>query len=92
MRSIESLLDMSGKKPDIALISLDSKSIDSWEACYRLKGKMDIPVVFLGKKSTKEIWTRAVRAGAEHYVEEPVIVPVLEARMKAILRRYNSRR
>ena len=81
---------MSENKPDIALISLDSKAIDSWEACYYLKGKLDVPVVFLGNSTNEEIWTRVVRAGAEHYFEESVSVPILEARLKAILRRYNK--
>jgi len=60
------------------------------EACTELQNIFGVPVILLGEDPTEQAWVRAVEAGADFYLRKPFSYPVLIARVKAILRRYQS--
>lgn len=84
------LFEQNGVKPDLVIIDETLPSGDSVEACYQLRNFFDVPVVLLGNSSSKEGWRRVMQADADAYVAKPVRTRELIARVKAILRRYES--
>jgi len=48
----------------------------------------DAPILMLGTIPSRKVWTKAVEAGADFYLERPFGYSELVARVKALLRRY----
>jgi len=86
----EAVSSLGESKHDIAIIRLDTLSEDDLEACSFLHNKFNIPVIILGKEQGDWVWEKAVEAGVDHYVQEPVSGVELAARIRAILRRYKK--
>ena len=84
------LFEQNAFKADLVIMDETLPSGDSMEACYQLRNISDVPVVLLGNSSSKEGWRRVVQAGADAYMTKPVRTRELIARVKAILRRYES--
>jgi len=86
----ETLFEQNGFKPDLVIMDETLPSGDSMETCYQLRNIFDVPVVLLGNSSSKEGWRRVMQADADAYLAKPVRIRELIARVKALLRRYES--
>ncbi|MFH1662502.1 MAG: hypothetical protein ABH934_01065 [Chloroflexota bacterium] len=78
--------ELIGYKPDLIILGEESM-MDSFEACCRLRRVIDTPILIMGSIHRDSGWSRAVKSGADCYLEKSVAFPELVARIKAILRR-----
>ncbi len=83
---IEVLAKLSELKPDLIILG-EGLPVDSFEICCQLRQAVDVPILVMGRVPHAIGWVKAVKSGADCYLEKPVSCLELVARTKAILRR-----
>lgn len=81
-------------RPDLVLLDLMLPGMDGLEVCRNLKGDDEtssIPVIMLTAKGTEADIVVGLEMGADDYITKPFSPKVLVARVKAVLRRKESR-
>ena len=73
--------------PDVVVLDLMLPGIDGFETCRRLRSFSDVPIVMLTARSDDMDIVAGLEAGADDYLAKPVQPRVLEAKLKAVLRR-----
>lgn len=80
--------------PDLVITDADMPGLDGFTLCKAIKeteGFKGVPVIILsGRKITEEDVLSGYNKGADDYILKPVSFPVLLAKIKAVLRRYES--
>ncbi|MFA5859141.1 MAG: response regulator transcription factor [Elusimicrobiota bacterium] len=80
-------------QPDIAVFAQDVM-INPEQCCTFMKADpklSNIPIIVLGNTQQPEVMISVLNAGADDYLNPPVSIPELIARIKAILRRVSMR-
>ena len=81
-------------RPDLVITDAEMKGLDGFALCKALKeteGFSGIPVIIMsGRKISEEDILAGYNRGADDYLIKPVSFPVLLAKMKAVLRRYEG--
>lgn len=81
-------------KPDIVVTDVDMPDMDGFSLCRLLKKYADtesIPVIIIsGHAVDDRSMVTGLEVGADDYVLKPVSLPVLLARIRAVLRRYEA--
>ncbi len=77
---------------NINLIILDINLPDEsgLDICAKIRKDFNIPIVFLTAKDTEEDIIKGFKAGGDDYITKPFSLPVLKARLKAILKRGST--
>ena len=91
----KSALEQSRHKPDLVLLDVMMPEMDGWEVCRRLKqdpNTASIPVLFLTAKGAEMDEVVGLELGAEDYIVKPISMRKLLARVRAVLRRYETRK
>jgi len=83
---IEVLARLNELKPDLIILG-EGLPVDSFEICCQLRQAVDVPILMMGIVPSATGWLKAVKSGADCYLEKPVSCSELVARTKAILRR-----
>ena len=86
----EILFNQNGFKPDLVMMDDVLLDGDAMDACYQLRNTFGIPVILLGRDSSKEAWRRVMEANIDSYLMKPVRHRELIARVRAILRRFQN--
>jgi DNA-binding response OmpR family regulator len=90
----EALLLFKDSKPDLILCDAEMPGLDGHALCRRIKQEADartVPVVLMsGAKMADKDVLQGFEGGADDYVLKPFSLPVLLARLKAVLRRYEA--
>ena len=90
----EALLLVRDSKPDLILCDAEMPGLDGHALCRRLKQEADtrsIPVVLMsGARMADKDVLQGFESGADDYVMKPFSLPVLLARLNAVLRRYTA--
>jgi DNA-binding response OmpR family regulator len=73
--------------PDIVVLDLMLPGMDGFEVCRRVRAMGDVPVVMLTARGDDFDVVGGLEAGADDYVVKPVEPRVLDARLRAVLRR-----
>ncbi|MFD7714269.1 response regulator [Streptomyces sp. NPDC059814] len=77
-----------GARVDIAVLDLMLPGMDGFEVCRRIRVRTaTLPVIMLTARGDDRDIVTGLEAGADDYVVKPVTAPVLEARIRAALRR-----
>ncbi|MGA4840662.1 response regulator transcription factor [Streptomyces sp. G45] len=79
-----------GRGVELAVLDLMLPGLDGFEVCRRIRARADrptLPVIMLTARGDDEDVVGGLEAGADDYVVKPVTAPVLEARIRAALRR-----
>ncbi|WP_433425485.1 response regulator [Microtetraspora malaysiensis] len=74
-------------RPDIVVLDLMLPGMDGFEVCRRIRAAGPIPVIMLTARGDDFDVVGGLEAGADDYVVKPVTGRVLEARIRAVLRR-----
>jgi len=82
----EALSQMSDLRPDLIILG-EGLAEDSFKACRQLRQAVGIPILMLGTTPRSRGWVKAINAGADLYLAEPVSQAELVARIRAIMRR-----
>ncbi|MFI0978416.1 response regulator transcription factor [Streptomyces sp. NPDC021093] len=77
-----------GDKVELAVLDLMLPGLDGFEVCRRIRARSaTLPVIMLTARGDDWDIVTGLEAGADDYVVKPVTAPVLEARIRAALRR-----
>jgi DNA-binding response OmpR family regulator len=72
---------------DVVVLDVMLPGIDGFEICRRLRRDSDVPVIMLTARGDDFDVVAGLEAGADDYVVKPVEPRVLDARIRAVLRR-----
>jgi two-component system response regulator MtrA len=72
---------------DVVVLDLMLPGLDGFEVCRRLRRGSDIPVIMLTARGDDLDIVGGLEAGADDYVVKPVQPRVLDARIRAVIRR-----
>jgi two-component system response regulator MtrA len=76
--------------PDVIVLDVMLPGLDGFEVCRRLRAGGTTPIIMLTARSDDLDVVAGLEAGADDYVAKPVRPRVLEARIKAVLRRVGT--
>ncbi|MFW6134473.1 MAG: response regulator transcription factor [Elusimicrobiota bacterium] len=79
--------------PDIILLDIIMPELKGWEVCKKIrenKNTSKIPVIMLTGQNSSENEIHGLQCGADDYIIKPYDSRILIARIKTILRRYDS--
>lgn len=76
--------------PDLILLDIGLPGRDGFSLCASLRKSVRVPVIFVTSRDSDMDEVRALSLGGDDYITKPYSVPVLLARMKAVLRRGGS--
>jgi len=77
--------------PDLAILDIKLPRMDGLELLRRLRQSGDLPVIFLTSKDEEIDELMGLNAGADDYIRKPFSQRLLLERVKAVLRRAESR-
>ena len=84
----EAALDSTGgATADVVVLDVMLPGVDGFEVCRRLRRGSDVPVIMLTARGDDFDIVGGLEAGADDYVVKPVEPRVLDARIRAVLRR-----
>ena len=90
----EGLMLVRESRPDIILVDSDMPGLDGHSVCRVLKKEaatQSVPVVIMsGARISEPDILAGFSGGADDYVAKPFSLPVLMARLEAVLRRYKA--
>ncbi len=76
--------------PDVVVLDLMLPGMDGFEICRRIRADGDLPIIMLTARNDDMDVVAGLEAGADDYVVKPVQPRVLEARIRAVLRRSSG--
>ncbi|MCZ6696713.1 MAG: response regulator transcription factor [Acidobacteria bacterium] len=76
---------------DLLVLDLMLPGIDGMEICRTLRRESDLPILMLTARTTTEDRVEGLEAGADDYLPKPFSPRELTARIRAVLRRTDSR-
>ena len=84
----EAALDSLGGGPaDVVVLDVMLPGVDGFEVCRRLRRVSNVPVIMLTARGDDFDVVAGLEAGADDYVVKPAEPRVLDARIRAVLRR-----
>ncbi|MFI5613661.1 response regulator [Amycolatopsis sp. NPDC051903] len=75
------------QSPDLVVLDLMLPGMDGFETCRRMRTSGEVPIIMLTARSDDFDVVAGLEAGADDYVVKPVEPRVLDARIRAVLRR-----
>ena len=91
VRTGEEGLDLLGSvTPDVVVLDLMLPGVDGFEVCRRIRATGDLPIIMLTARNDDIDVVAGLEAGADDYVAKPAQARVLEARIRAVLRRSTA--
>jgi PleD family two-component response regulator len=85
----EALLIVGTTPPDLIILDIMMPVIDGYEVCSRIKGNektISIPIVIVTALNEKEAKIKAIKAGADDFLNKPIDIIELTARVKSLLK------
>ncbi len=83
-------LDILDGNPDLVILDLMLPDIDGFEVCRRMRAKSNAPILMLTARKEDVDKIVGLELGADDYCTKPFNPRELVARVKAILRRYQT--
>ena len=77
--------------PSLVVLDIMLPSIDGWQVCREIRKVSDIPIIMLTAKGETFDKVLGLELGADDYMVKPFENKELVARIKAVLRRYESK-
>jgi DNA-binding response OmpR family regulator len=81
------LLALERCRPDLVLLDLMLPRMSGLEVCRRIRESKQIPIIILSARGDEIDMVVGLEAGADDYIVKPAGTEIIEARMKAVLRR-----
>lgn len=73
--------------PDLVLLDIGLPGQDGFILCAQIKRAVEAPVIFVTSRDSGQDEVRGLSLGGDDYITKPYSVPVLLARIRAMLRR-----
>ncbi len=78
------------ERPDLVLLDVVLPGMDGFEVCHEVRRFSDVPIVMLSARDGEMDKVRGLEMGADDYITKPFSHMELLARVRAVLRRYES--
>jgi len=78
------------ERPDLVIMDIMMPQMDGWELCRRVRAEWDLPIIMLTARDDDVDKIVGLELGADDYLTKPFNPRELVARVKAVLRRYES--
>ncbi len=88
---LSALDGFAGANPDLAILDIKMPRMDGMELLRRLRQKSDVPVIFLTSKDDEIDELFGLKMGADDFIKKPFSQRLLVERVKAVLRRAQTR-
>ena len=75
------------QNPDLVLLDLGLPNRDGSSLCAEIRRQSSIPIIFVTSRDSAMDEYRALSLGGDDYITKPYNIPVLLARIRAVLRR-----
>ncbi len=89
-RGFDALQKISTFNPDLCLLDLMLPDIDGFEVCRQIRSKSKVPIIMLTARKEDIDKIVGLELGADDYLTKPFNPRELIARVRAVLRRYQS--
>jgi DNA-binding response OmpR family regulator len=76
--------------PDLVLLDINLPGMDGFQTCQEIRLISDVPIVMLSARDGEVDKVRGLEMGADDYITKPFSHLELLARVRAVLRRYQS--
>jgi DNA-binding response OmpR family regulator len=86
----EGLARLRSFRPDVVVLDLMLPGLSGLEVCRRIRGEDQVPIIMATARGDDTDIVVGLEAGADDYVVKPVRARVLEARIRAVLRRVGA--
>src|SRR3990170_1087320 len=86
----EALSRLSAASPDLVILDLMLPDIDGFEVCRQIRAKSNVPILMLTARKEDVDKIVGLEIGADDYCTKPFNPRELAARVRAILRRYQT--
>jgi two-component system, OmpR family, response regulator MtrA len=83
----DGLRELRESMPDLVVLDLMLPGIDGFDVCRRVRSVSEVPVIMLTARGDDFDVVGGLEAGADDYVIKPAAPTVLDARIRAVLRR-----
>ena len=83
----DGLREFRSSTPDLVVLDLMLPGVDGVEVCRRIRSASEVPVIMLTARGDDFDVVGGLDAGADDYVVKPAQPTVLDARIRAVLRR-----
>lgn len=75
---------------DVIILDIMMPGCDGIEVCRHIRKRYDVPVIFLTALNGDNDIVSGYEVGADEYITKPVSMPVLEAKINALIKRYRG--
>lgn len=75
---------------DLAILDISLPDGNGYDLCKKIKGRSDIPVIFLTARDDEGSIVMGLDIGADDYITKPFRIRELHSRIKSVLRRTNK--
>ncbi|MFD9726345.1 response regulator [Streptomyces sp. NPDC059072] len=77
-------------RPELVLLDLMLPGINGVQVCRRIRDTSEVPIIMLTARGDDFDVVVGLEAGADDYIVKPARTEVIEARIKAVLRRHSD--
>lgn len=78
---------LSGQKVKLILLDINLPGMDGFAVCRSIRESQNVPVFVISARTGKEDKLSGYELGADDYMEKPVDIDILSAKIKALLQR-----
>ena len=89
-RGDEALKQFKAAPPNLILLDLMLPGMDGWQVCREVRKVSNIPIIMLTAKDETFDKVLGLELGADDYIVKPFDMKELVARIKAVIRRYQT--
>lgn len=74
-------------RPDLVLLDVNLPEVSGFQICSQIREETDIPIIFLTSRTDSMDELTGILQGGDDYITKPYQVPILLARIAAVIKR-----
>lgn len=87
----EALQKAAAEKPNLVMLDIMLPGMDGYQVCTQMRKESNVPIIMLTAKGETFDKVLGLELGADDYIVKPFDPKELVARVKAVLRRYDTK-